>query len=192
MRSKLDVANIVYTGGEGGNKVRKILRSILIVTIILGLLISGISCSKSSTETLTTPPVEEKSDTEQIIDRVIASIVAIEEGEESSFKYWYEDFEPFTESTGKKSMVQILSYNCYERDGQITYAFPKIQENLAVFDVVLHYNKSYSSNLGTDIEKSIFRFNLKKYSQTGWRITDIRLIYTENTMAQDMLSRLSR
>ncbi len=180
--------------------MRKVLKIILITTVILSLLISGISCSQPSTQTPETPPPQTpasttqdqtKSDTEQIIDRVIASIVAIGEGE-SAFEYWCEGFEPRTESTGEKTFVQIFSYNCYEYDGQITYDFPKIQENLAVFDVVIHHDKNYIYDLGADIEKNIFRFNLKKYSQTGWRITDIRLIYTESSMAQDMLSRLSR
>ena len=158
--------------------MRRFVGCAVTVIVILSLLISGISCSTPSTQTPETPSVEEKSDTEQIIDTVIASIVAIGKGE-SAFEYWYEGFEPRTESTGEETLVQIFSYNCYEQDGQVTYDFPTIQENLAVFDVVIHH----------DIEKNIFRFNLKKYSQTGWRITDIRLIYTENTMMQRLLSR---
>ena len=54
------------------------------------------------------------------------------------------------------------------------YDFPKIQEDLAVFDI------SFTQDYGFTKVKSVFRFNLKQCASEGWKINDLRLIYTDS------------
>jgi len=60
------------------------------------------------------------------------------------------------------------------------YDFPKIQENLAVFDI------SFTIDYGFAKVKNVFRFNL--IDNDGWKITDLRLIYTDSPSFKQYVS----
>lgn len=189
--------------------MEKTLRSFLILSLVSSLLITGVSCSKSSLQSQPqpsptqkedtspiTPPVQIKSDTEQIINTVLGYISAVceDDYESKPWDYWHGDWESYMVflygeypvssviDCDKSDIHRHLEF-VYEDeyDGQAEYDFPKIQENLAVFDVSLERQI-------ISLEESIFRFNLKKYPEKGWKITDIRLIYTDNPLAQEYVS----
>lgn len=144
-----------------------------------------------------TPIVDERSDTEQVIDTVFTFIVLSSENsgkdifeiEQNEWDYWYGGYNNYRQFAYGEDDDESISEgytiikhlrNCYEQedDGKAEYNLPTIQDNYAVFDVTLTRARLI------DTKKNVFRFNLKKDSNVGWGITDIRLIETEEDRTQ--------
>ena len=142
--------------------------------------------SKAPIPTLTeTEQTPTKSDTQKIIDNVLAYIEA-ESVRSGQSDYWNNGFngygkfkwgENYPESPNYQHdgyhITRLLSM-CKNSDypTKISYDFPEIQENLAVFDI------SFTEDYGFTKIKNIFRFNL--INNDEWKITDLRLIYTDS------------
>jgi len=135
-------------------------------------------------EPIETKETPTKSDTQQIIDNVLAYIEA-ESEENGEGDYWYggthgygkyiwgNDFPTSINYQSDAYYITLLlrlNHNS-EYPTRLGYDFPDIQEDLAVFDV------SFTLDYGFAKSKSVFRFNL--INSDGWKITDLRLIYTD-------------
>ena len=171
---------------------------IMIIIAVVASLLFVVSCSffeskQQSPEPVINPapspeqaeePAETptKSDTQQIIDNVLAYIDAESEGSGQS-DYWlngYEGYRKYKWGDGDSPNYQSDAYHITrllkmnhhsEYPTKVGYDFPDIQEDLAVFDV------SFTLDYGFTKSKSVFRFNL--INSDGWKITDLRLIYTD-------------
>ena len=135
-----------------------------------------------SPETSEITQIPTKSDTQQIIDSVLAFIEAESADSRDKSDYWNvgtDGYRNYWISNGeiKEPAFHILFFLRMNYNSQYPrttgYDFPKIQEDLAVFDI------SVTLDYGFTKSKSIIRFNLTNLPSEGWKITDLRLIYTD-------------
>ncbi len=182
------------------------MRNIFILLVVGIVILMITSCSNETQPEPTpaqvptpTPTITEeeqtptKSDTQQIIDNVLAFIEA-ESKREGQSAYWYNGYDGYEkfkwgENYPDKPNYQSDAYHITrllkvnhdsEYPVDIAYDFPNIQDEFAVFDI------SFTQDYGFSKVKSVFRFNL--IDNKGWKITDLRLIYTDSQSFKQYVS----